>query len=97
MNSFVRKIDANTFLQQVIFVATHGNSSRYASNTHCLRLKYTNSNGNNLGIINAVSKSFNTNTERTSFSFTLDVNSSKEDGNDDVFDENLIVFYTAHK
>ena len=99
MNGFVRNDSTANFLQQVIFIAAHGNSindiSRYASNTHCLGLRYTNQNGENLGIINATLASFDT--IGTSFGFTLDVHYFKENGNNDIFDENLIVFYTAHK
>ncbi|MFQ3306496.1 MAG: hypothetical protein ACI9JT_001754 [Polaribacter sp.] len=99
MNGFVRNDGTANFLQQVIFIAAHGNSindiSRYASNTHCLGLRYTNQNGQNLGIINAALTSFDTN--GPSFGFTLDVNYIKGTGNNDIFDENLIVFYTAHK
>jgi hypothetical protein len=104
MNGFVRNDGTASFLQQVIFIAAHGNSindiSRYASNQHCLGLRYTNQNGDNLGIINATLASFDTN--NTSFGFTLNVKYSRGDfslGNNftDIFDENLIVFYTAHR
>ena len=99
MNGFVRNDGTTNFLQQVIFIAAHGNSindiSRYASNEHCLGLRYTNQNGENLGIINAALTSFDT--DDTSFGFTLEVNYTKGNGNNDIFDENLIVFYTAHK
>jgi hypothetical protein len=38
-----------------------------------------------------------TNKQLTIFGFTLEVNYTKGNGNNDIFDENLIVFYTAHK
>jgi hypothetical protein len=114
MNGFVRSDGNLGMLQQVIFIAAHGNSinniSRYASNEHCLGLRYSNQNGENLGIINAVFTSFDTNL--SNFGFTLNVNYIKgtspspnfiggllfgSNSNDEIFGENLIVFYTANK
>jgi hypothetical protein len=100
MNGFVRKDGAN-FVQNVIFIAAHGNSindiSRYSSDEHCLGLRYTNQNGNNLGIINAALTSFDTTVD--SFGFTLNVGYIKgpATSNTDIFNENLVVLYTAYK
>ena len=101
MNGFVRNNGNAPFVQKVIFIAAHGNSindiSRYSSDQHCLGLRYTNQNGNNLGIINAELTSFDTTVG--SFGFTLSVTYTKGPtfGNTDIFNENLVVLYTAYK
>jgi hypothetical protein len=114
MNGFVRNDDNLGIIQQVIFIGTHGRStnniSRYASNSNCLGLRYTNKNGENLGVINAVLTSFDTNL--SSFGFSLNINYIKgtspnsgfiggllfgSNSNDEIFNENLIVFFTVCK
>ncbi|MFV0564246.1 MAG: hypothetical protein ACK5NB_00275 [Flavobacteriaceae bacterium] len=69
MNGFA---NANTNTQQVIFIGGNGNSindiSRYASSTHCVGVRFTDQDGNDLGLIEGSISSYNTN------GFTLLVN-----------------------
>lgn len=108
MNGFVRNNGTAGFLQNVIFIATHGNSmnniSRYSSSAHCLGLRYSNNNGENLGVINAELISFDTNA--SNFGFTLNVNYYRGTSDtfansspfiNDIYEENLIVLFTAYK
>ncbi|WAC01742.1 hypothetical protein N7U66_17870 [Lacinutrix neustonica] len=48
-------------------------SPRYASNTHCVGIRYSNDNGDNLGITSATISSFNSN------GFTLNIDSHADD------------------
>ena len=72
--------------QQVIFNGGSGNSindiSRYASSSHCIGLRYTNNNGDNLGLTNASLTSFNTN------GFTLNVTTATDA---------VVVIYEAYR
>lgn len=85
MNGFARN-DGNTIAEQVIYVGGSGNSindiSRYASNSHCIGLRYGNQNGNNLGVTSASVTSFNTD------GFTI---------NTDSFADGIIVLFQAYK
>ena len=85
MNGFAQNT-ASGLLQQVLYVGGSGNSindiSRYASPLHCIGLRYSNNNGDNLGITSAKVKSTELN------KFTLEVDS---------FADRVVILYTAHK
>lgn len=85
MNGFARN-DGTGIVQQVIYVGGNGNSindiSRYASNNSCIGIRYSNQNGDNLGITAASVSSFNAN------GFSLNVTSRAD---------NLVVLYQAYK
>nr|WP_299073227.1 hypothetical protein [uncultured Allomuricauda sp.] len=85
MNGFARN-DGNTIVEQVIYVGGSGNSindiSRYASNSHCIGLRYGNQNGNNLGVTSATVTRFNTD------GFTI---------NTDSFADGIVVIYQAFR
>lgn len=85
MNGFARN-DGGAISEQVIYVGGSGNSindiSRYASNSHSIGLRYSNQNGNNLGITSATVTSFN------SDGFTL---------NTDSFADGVVVIYQAFR
>ncbi|OIQ18141.1 MAG: hypothetical protein BM549_11860, partial [Lacinutrix sp. MedPE-SW] len=72
--------------QQVIYVGGSGSSindiSRYASSSHCIGIRYSNNNGDNLGLTTARLVSFNTN------GFTLNVDNKTE---------NIVVIFTAYE
>jgi len=71
--------------QQVIYGGGSGNSindiSRYASASHCIGLRYSNNNGNSLGITSAVLTGFTAN------GFTLNVDS---------YVDNVVILFEAH-
>ncbi|APQ16511.1 hypothetical protein [Maribacter hydrothermalis] len=85
MNGFARN-DNGTTTQQVIYVGGSGNSindiSRFSSSNACIAIRYSNQNGDKLGITSASLNSFNTN------GFTLTVGSHAD---------NLVVLYQAYK
>ena len=85
MTGFARN-DASSITEQVIYVGGHGNSindiSRFASNSHCIGLRYGNQNGDNLGVTSATVTSFNSN------GFTL---------NTDSFADGIVVIYQAYR
>ena len=85
MNGFARN-DSGAVTEQVIYVGGSGNSindiSRYASNSHCIGLRYSDQNGNNLGLTSATVTSFNTN------GFTL---------NTDSFADGVVVIFQAFR
>lgn len=72
--------------QQVIYVGGNGNSindiSRYASNARAIGIRYSNQNGNNLGLTAASIASFNNN------GFTIDVTDHTED---------IVVIFEAYR
>ncbi len=72
--------------EQCIFIGGNGNSindiTRYASNSHCLGLRYANQNGDSLGKTTATLTSFDTN------GFTLNI---------DEYSDGVIVLYEAYK
>ncbi|WP_052823453.1 hypothetical protein [Neotamlana sedimentorum] len=75
-----------SILQQVIFVGGSGASindiSRYASNTRAIGIRYTNNNGNSLGLTAAEVTSFDSN------GFTINVTDHTED---------IVVIFEAHR
>lgn len=72
--------------QQVIYVGGSGNSinniSRYASSSRAIGIRYSNQNGNNLGLTAASVTNFNAD------GFTINVSNHTE---------NIVVLYEAHK
>lgn len=72
--------------QQVVYVGASGRSindiSRYASNTHCVGIRYSNDNGDNLGITSATVSSFDSN------GFTLNVDSHAD---------NVVILFEAYR
>lgn len=98
MNGFAR---AGTPINQaVIFSGGSGSSinniSRYSNDQQCIGIRYTNNNGNNLGIISAVLSSFNTNGFNLNITYTLGTTGNAAQ-QDDILDESLIVLFTAYK
>ena len=85
MNGFARN-DGGSIANQVIYVGGHGNSindiSRYASDSHCIGIRYGNQNGDSLGLTTASISSFN------SDGFTVDT---------DNYADGLLVLYTAYR
>ena len=85
MNGFARN-NNGTNVQQVIYVGGSGNSindiSRFASNSNCIGLRYSNQNGLSLGNTIGEIGTFDTS------GFTINVTS---------FAENVLVMYTAYK
>lgn len=85
MNGFARD-DNGSIVQQIIYVGGNGNSindiSRFSSNSSCIGIRYSNQNGDNLGITSASLTSFNSN------GFTINVGSHAD---------NLVVIYQAYK
>lgn len=76
----------DTIAQQVIFIGGSGNSindiSRYASDSRAIGVRYTNQNGNNLGLTAAQVTTF------TSDGFTINVTN---------YTENIVVIYEAYR
>ena len=85
-NGFARENNDETITQQSIYIGGSGNSindiSRFASSSHCIGVRYSNQNGNSLGLTSASVTSFNLN------GFTLNI--------DNVAD-NLVVIYHAYE
>ncbi len=85
MKGFARN-DGATNAQQVIFNGANGNSvndiTRYASSTHCIGLRYANTNGDLLGLTTASISSFNTD------GFTIST---------DNFTSGILVIYEAYR
>ncbi|WP_339841718.1 hypothetical protein [uncultured Maribacter sp.] len=85
MNGFARD-DNGSIVQQIIYVGGNGNSindiSRFSSNSACIGIRYSNQNGDNIGITSASLASFNPN------GFTINVGSHAD---------NLVVIYQAYK
>lgn len=84
-NGFSRN-DSGSLIQQSIYVGGSGNSindiSRFASNAHCVGIRYTNQNGDNLGTTTARVSSF------TSTGFVVNV---------DNYADGLVVLYKAYR
>ncbi|WP_341199897.1 hypothetical protein [Croceibacter atlanticus] len=78
--------NGGTIMQQVIFNGGSGSSindiSRYASDSHSIGLRYTNNNGDNLGLTNATITSFNDD------GFTLNITNAVD---------NVVVIYEAYR
>lgn len=85
MSGFARDDDGSV-AEQVIYNGGSGNSindiSRYASSTHCIGLRYSNQNGDNLGLTTATVTSFNAD------GFSL---------NADNFADGVVVIFEAYK
>ena len=98
MNGFARA--GSPIAQAVIFSGGSGSSinniSRYANNTECIGLRYTNNNGNNLGVISASMASFTANGFNLNVTYTLGTTGSAAVQND-ILDESVIVLFTAYE
>lgn len=85
MNGYAQE-NSGTVDQQVIYNGGSGNSindiSRYASSGHCIGLRYSNQNGDSLGITSASLTSFN------SDGFTLNVDS---------YADSVVILYEAYR
>lgn len=85
MNGFARE-ENGAITQQVIYVGGNGTSindiSRYASSAECIGIRYSNQNGDNIGVTSASLSTFNTD------GFTLTVGSNAD---------NLVVLYQAYQ
>jgi len=85
MKGYARQ-DIATIAEQVIYTGGNGASindiSRYASDSHCIGVRYANSNGDNIGLTTAVFTSFD------AAGFTI---------NTDAFADGLLVIYEAYK
>lgn len=91
MNGFARENPDNSITQQVIYLGASGNSindiSRYASSNNCIGLRYSNQNGNIVGLITASLSNFT----NTGFNLNISYANGAPAG------ERLIVLYTAYK
>ncbi len=98
MNGFARA--GSPIAQAVIFSGGSGSSinniSRYANNTQCIGLRYTNNNGNNLGVISASLASFTATGFNLNITYTLGTIGSAA-VQDDILDESVIVLFTAYE
>jgi hypothetical protein len=98
MNGFARA--GSPIAQAVIFSGGSGSSinniSRYANNTQCIGLRYTNNNGNNLGIISASLASFTATGFNLNVTYTLGTIGGTT-FSDDILDESVIVLFTAYE
>ncbi len=98
MNGFARA--GSPIAQAVIFSGGSGSSinniSRYANNTQCIGLRYTNNNGSNLGVISASLASFTATGFNLNVTYTLGTTGSAEVQND-ILDESVIVLFTAYE
>ncbi|MFS4469526.1 hypothetical protein [Maribacter sp. 2210JD10-5] len=85
MKGFARN-DSGSITEQVIYNGGSGNSindiSRYASSSHSIGLRYSNQNGDKLGLTTATLTRFNTN------GFTL---------NTDNFSDGIVVIFEAYR
>lgn len=85
MNGFARN-DGGSIAHQVIYVGGHGNSindiSRYASDSHCIGIRYGDQNGSSLGLTTARVTQFNADGFRV---------------NTDNYSDALLVMYTAYR
>ncbi len=85
MNGYARN-SGGTINQQVIYVGGNGTSindiSRYSNSGQCIGIRYSNQNGNNIGLTTANVTSFTTD------GFVINVSSRAD---------NLLVMYTAYK
>lgn len=85
MKGYARQ-DVAAIAEQVIYIGGNGASindiSRYASDSHCIGIRYANSNGDNIGVTTAEFTSFD------ATGFTI---------NTDAFSDGLLVIYEAYK
>ncbi|WP_188373676.1 hypothetical protein [Winogradskyella haliclonae] len=100
MHGFARANGANID-QAVIFSGGSGSSinniSRYSNDAQCIGIRYTNNNGNNLGVISAVVDTFETDGFDLNITYTIGTNGGNLDVRNDVLDESLIVMFTAYR
>jgi len=106
MKGFARD-DNGTTVQQVIYNGYSGNSindiSRYASDSNCIGIRYSNQNGDDLGKILSNMTSFNTDgftITNTYVNGTLTVNTNNPATNIDpaaVQSESIVVIFTAYQ
>ncbi|WP_081804618.1 collagen-like protein [Dokdonia sp. PRO95] len=98
MNGFARA--GSPIAQAVIFSGGSGSSinniSRYANNTQCIGLRYTNNNGNNLGVISASLASFTATGFNLNVTYTIGTTGGPA-FSDDILDESVIVLFTAYE
>jgi len=85
MNGFAREANGD-ITQQVIYVGGNGTSindiSRYASSSQCIGIRYSNQNGDKIGLTSASLNAFTTD------GFTINVSSNAD---------NLVVLYQAYQ
>ncbi|WP_405210951.1 hypothetical protein [Dokdonia sp. Asnod2-E02] len=98
MNGFARA--GSPIAQAVIFSGGSGSSinniSRYANDTQCIGLRYTNNNGNNLGVISASLTSFTAAGFNLNVTYTIGTIGGTA-FSDDILDESVIVLFTAYE
>ncbi|WP_298351638.1 hypothetical protein [uncultured Dokdonia sp.] len=98
MNGFARA--GSPIAQAVIFSGGSGSSinniSRYANDTQCIGLRYTNNNGNNLGVISASLASFTATGFNLNVTYTIGTIGGTA-FSDDILDESVIVLFTAYE
>lgn len=98
-NGYARD-DSGTIAQAVIYIGGSGTSinsiSRYTSSSNCIGLRFSDQNGNNMGVISGTLSSFSANGFNLNISYTLGT-SGNVDRDNDILDEDVIVIYTAHK
>lgn len=98
MNGFARA--GTPITQAVIFSGGSGSSinniSRYSNDAQCIGIRYTNSNGDNNGVISAALKSFETDGFKLDVTYTFGTVGNANQRND-ILDESVIVLYTAYK
>ncbi len=91
MNGFARENTDNSITQQTIYIGGSGNSindiSRSSSSNHCIGVRYSNQNGNQVGLIRASLDGF------TNVGFNLVVTYA----NGTPAAERLVVLFTAYR
>ena len=108
MNGYARQ-DGDNIEQGVISIGSHGNSindiSRYSSDSQAIGIRYGDQNGIFLGSITGTVSSFN----QDGFSLTINYTVGDETNTsytsttehqvlpEDIYNEGLLIFYTAHK
>jgi len=99
MNGFARS-GASGLSQAVIYSGGSGSSinniSRYSNDAQCIGLRYTDNDGDNLGVIAAALTSFNTSGFVLNVTYTLGT-SGPASRQDDILTQNVIVMYTAYE
>lgn len=100
MQGFARA-DGTDVNQAVIFSGGSGSSinniSRYSNDEQCIGIRYTNNNGNNLGVISAALASFQADGFNLNVTYTIGTGGGNLDVRNDVLDESIIVIYTAYR
>ncbi len=107
MTGFARD-ESGSFVQQAIYIGASGNSlndiSRYASSSHCIGVRYSNQNGDDLGKILSSINDFNADgftIDNTYVNGTVTVVNNGNPANNisptAVLNESLVVLYTAYQ